>query len=207
MGPITMVLGTLAMTFKWFFLLVVMGAIVIGAPVFALDSYLDPGHLVLEQTGLVVANNGMVGIGLSSPKYALHVSGNVSISGSVSYDLISNSTFDIDWSTANIQVVNITQDGTYGITFKVPPTSNANLTLIVKYTATNIGPLTFSALDQSSGNPWVDAIVVEGGLGLGVGNTDRPTSFLGKTSTTDIFNIFYRSVPRQYFVRPVLGFK
>jgi hypothetical protein len=49
----------------------------------AIDSYIDSGHLVLEGTGLVVTDNGKMGIGLATPRYPVHVAGHVSISGGV----------------------------------------------------------------------------------------------------------------------------
>jgi hypothetical protein len=51
------------------------------SPVMAIDSYIDSGHLVLEGTGLVVTDNGKMGIGLATPRYPVHVAGHVSISG------------------------------------------------------------------------------------------------------------------------------
>jgi hypothetical protein len=156
------------------------------------NSYFDPTGLVMEDRGLVVTQNARVGVGTAVPKFPLEVSGNVSISGSLSYDSIANTVFDIDWSTANIQTLSITASGVYGINFTVSPTSNANLSLIIKYTALSPGQLTFS---------------YRGHAIYWVGGSTNGSTFYPVTGTTDVFHFYYRKLYDDYFGYPLVHFK
>jgi hypothetical protein len=115
--------------------------------------------------------------------------------GGGSYDTISSTSFDVDWSTANIQTLSIANSGTYGVNFVTSPTGNAHLTLVVKYTALSPGAMTFT-VPNSRGNG-LDQVFSPGGT-----FAYQPT-----TGTTDVFHFFYRVGPNQYFIFPMMGYR
>lgn len=111
-------------------------------------SNMNASTVAMEGTGLVITQN-MIGIGTSSPKYALEVNGSVFIKNTMIFDKVDRSPYTVDWSAGNCQRMVITQDGPAGITLGTPPTGDSHLILSVEYNTDTPGKTTFSVPDPT----------------------------------------------------------
>ncbi len=170
--------------------LAIMGWI-FASSVCGASSYLDSASLIFDDNKLVISSLGL-GI-MGTPSYPLHIQGAACFTGPVTFDLsVSNDAYAVNWALGNIQVVRVTQNGAFSISFSNPPAIPARLILVVQYTATLPGPLTFAQPADAS---------------IRFGYQVLNQEFFPSSASTDVFLFYWDPTTSTYFGRISSGAK
>lgn len=165
--------------------------LLLALPVQASISYFNLDSLVFDDDKLVISANG-IGI-QGAPSHPLHVQGTSLFSGPFTFDLgTSSDVYTVNWGKGNIQIMKVTQSGAVTVEFSNPPAQSARLVLVIQYTATTPGPLTFA---QPSGAT------------IQFGNQVTDSEFFPIAASTDVFYFYWDSTAKKYYGRVSSGVK